>query len=286
VPIENYTLVLTRRRLLLGIAGVTTLCRQTYGFASDFWNKKSPSEWSADEVHQLLNKSAWAKQVTTEVAKAAGGGSNKGATTKSTGGINSGMGGGGMGGGNSRGGGGMGGGNSRGGGGMGSGGGMGNAGGIGNAGGMGGGGGTPRPSAPTFKGVVRWESAKPVQEASKSTLPDPFANHYVISLNGFPLGPRRPNAEGGTEAAEPPKLSKAALDRIKAATSLTPKSKDKVDADVAQMVGNSLLLGFPKDSLKLSAENKEVAFITMIGRMVIRTKFNCKEMMYKETLAI
>jgi hypothetical protein len=33
-------------------------------------------------------------------------------------------------------------------------------------------------------------------------------------------------------------------------------------------------------------DDKEVAFATAIGRMAVKTKFNFKEMMYHETLAI
>ena len=140
----------------------------------------------------------------------------------------------------------------------------------------------PRPAGQTFKGIVRWESAKPVLEASKSTMSDAFANHYVISLTGFPLGGRRSDTEIDTQ----PRLGKNALDRIKSAASLTAKGKDAVPADLAQLAGNALLLGFPKDSLKLSADDKEVAFATMIGRIVIKAKFSFKEMMYHESLAI
>jgi hypothetical protein len=57
-------------------------------------------------------------------------------------------------------------------------------------------------------------------------------------------------------------------------------------ADVAQGVGDSVLLGFSQDALKLSADDKEVAFATVIGKNAIKTKFTFKEMMYHETLAI
>ncbi len=43
-----------------GIAGFGRL----YGFSSDFWNKKDPSEWTGAEVDQLTNKSPWAKEIT------------------------------------------------------------------------------------------------------------------------------------------------------------------------------------------------------------------------------
>jgi hypothetical protein len=254
----------TRRRLLSWTAGVTLLCRRSYAFAADFWNKKSAADWSPDEVHQLLNKSPWAKAVTAEVSRSAGKSSGNGGTGGNPGGMGGGRGG--MGGG--------------GGGGMGSGG----RGGMGGGGGMnggGGGGGTPR-AAQQFKGVVRWESAKPITEATKATLPDEFANHYVISVNGLPLGGRRSDADSGDQ----PKLSNSALDRIKAASSLTPKSKDLAQAGVAQVVGGALLLGFSQETMKLTPDDKEVAFATVIGRMSIKTKFTFKEMMYHETLAI
>jgi hypothetical protein len=251
----------TRRRLLSWTAGVTLLCRRSYAFAADFWNKKSAADWSPDEVHLLLNKSPWAKAVTAEVSRA-------NANRNTTGGNNGGMGGGGRGG--------MGGGGR---------GGMGGGGGGMGGGGMGGGGtnsgGTPR-AAQQFKGVVRWESAKPITEATKATLPDEFANHYVISVIGLPLGGRRTDGDSGDQ----PKLSNSALDRIKAASNLTPKGKDLAQAGVAQVVGGALLLGFSQETMKLTPDDKEVAFATVIGRMSVKTKFTFKEMMYHETLAI
>jgi hypothetical protein len=254
---------LNRRRLLLMAAGATGLCSRTYGFASDFWNKKAAADWSPEEVHQLLNKSPWAKEVTAAMATKSSGSGNTGGNT---GGSNSGMGGSsrGMGGGGMSGG-------SR--GGMGGGGGMG-------SGGMGSGGGAPR-TAPQVKGIVRWESAAPIQEAGKTKLSD-FPNHYVISVIGYPLSGRRNDSGDGGQAT----VSKSALERFKAASTLTPKGKDAVHASAAMVVGDALLLGFDKDSLKLTPDDKEVAFATAIGRMAIKTKFNFKEMMYHEALAI
>jgi hypothetical protein len=151
-------------------------------------------------------------------------------------------------------------------------------GGMGSGGsGMGGGGGTPH-AAQQFKGIVRWESAKPVQEAAKTALGDQFSAHYVICVIGFPLGH---SSEG-----EQPHVSKSALEKIKTASTLTPKGKDAVTADAALVVGDAVLLGFAQDALKLSPGDKEVAFATLIGRMAIKTKFTFKEMMYHESLAI
>lgn len=234
--------IFTRRRLLLWATGAGALCRRSYAFVADFWNKKSAADWSPDEVHQLLNKSPWAKAVTAEVSR--------GDASRSSNGVgNRGMGGGGRGG-------------------------------MGGGGGMGGNGAPP--AAQQFKGVVRWESAKPITEATKARLPDEFANHYVISVIGLPLGGRPSDADGGDQ----PKLNDSALDRIKAASSLTPKGKDMAQAGVAQVLGGALMLGFSQETMKLTPDDKEVEFATEIGRMSVTTKFTFKEMMYHETLAI
>ena len=153
-------------------------------------------------------------------------------------------------------------------------------GGMGRMGGMGGGGmGRMGGMGQQIKGLVRWESAKPILEASKETLPEAFANHYVISVTGFPLGGRRSDSSD----SEP---SEDALDRIKAGATLTPKDKAPAQAGVAQMMGGSLLLGFSEDSLKLTPDDKEVAFAVVLGRISIKTKFTLKEMMYRESLAV
>jgi len=245
-------------------AGATGLCGRIYAFASDFWNKKAPADWSSEEVHQLLNKSPWAKEVTAGVAARSSSNNSGGGNNSGMGGNSRNMGGGGTGGGSR--------------GGMGGGGGVG---GMGGGGGMGSSGGAPR-TAQQFKGIVRWESAAPIQEAGKTKLSDDFANHYVISVIGFPFGGRRSDSADGTQ----PTVSKSALERIKAASSLTPKGKDAVQAGAAQVIGDALLLGFSKESLKLSADDKEVAFATALGRLAIKTKFTFKEMMYHEALAV
>ena len=41
------------------------------------------------------------------------------------------------------------------------------------------------------KGVVTWESAKPLRDALKTRLPRIFANCYVIGVDGIPLGDAR-----------------------------------------------------------------------------------------------
>ena len=91
-------------------------------------------------------------------------------------------------------------------------------GGGGRRGGGGGGGGMPGQS---FKGIVRWESAKPILDALKTPLPEGFANHYVISVGGIPLdaGSRRRNQsqDDGSQSVQ------NTLDRLKGVSIWSPK---------------------------------------------------------------
>ena len=60
------TVLLTRRRLLVWTAGAA-FPRWVYASATAFWNVKAPSNWTDDEIRQLLTKSPWSKQVTIKV---------------------------------------------------------------------------------------------------------------------------------------------------------------------------------------------------------------------------
>jgi hypothetical protein len=51
--------VLTRRGILLFAAALRLRAAE-----SEFWNRKDPSEWSADEIDRLITKSPWAKEIT------------------------------------------------------------------------------------------------------------------------------------------------------------------------------------------------------------------------------
>lgn len=253
--------ILTRREVFAlagaGAAGSSRL----YAFGPEFWDKKPPSEWTSEEIGKLTTKSPWAKQVTAQVP-ADGGGARPGSG-----------GGGGMGGprigvgipgmGGPR----MGG------------------------GGMGGGrrGGGRGPQMQQVKGTVRWESAQTILDALKTPLPEAFANHYVISVSGIPLrnGGRRQD-DDSSDSSQP---SENMLDNLKAYTSLEPKGKSIAQPGIVKSqpgggYGTTILFGFSKESLDLSADDKEVAFSTQIGRSMIKTKFEFKDMKYHGKLAV
>jgi hypothetical protein len=282
-----HTFGLTRRGvLLLASSAAAQSWFRLYAGSSDFWNKKEPAEWSAEEIDKLVTKSPWAKEITvssTSLSRGYGGGVG-----------DPGVGGGGTGGG------------------------AGYPGGVGYPGGGGGGGGVGGPggggmgyprgggggggrrgggagSIPiSYRAVVRWESAKPVQEALKTPLQEGLAGNYVISVSGVPvLSQGRDRSGGGDPDATVSKgLSDEVLERIKNLTYLEPKGKSPAQPSVVQKGSISssgmptLLFGFPRDVVPLSADDREVTFTTQIGKLEVKTKFNLKDMMYHKELAL
>lgn len=153
-------------------------------------------------------------------------------------------------------------------------------------------GGRSGPPPAQFHGVIRWESAKPVEEAMKTPLPAAFADHYVISVSGIPILAQRRTADGEGDSTISKGASAEALDRIQSLTYVEPKGKPAAQPDIVQTGAprngetNILLFGFPHDVLQLTIEDQEVAFITELGRLQLKVKFNLRDMMYLGQLAL
>ncbi|MGA3018256.1 MAG: hypothetical protein ABSF62_14150 [Bryobacteraceae bacterium] len=270
------------RRTMLALAGAALAPWDLLeASTSDFWNKKDPSKWSQDEIDRLTTKSPWAREVTAQYAP----GSNNGGYGNGSPNGNPNGGGypGGQGGGMPR---------------------IG-IGGIGMGGqrrGMGGGqgrGGQGNGSnLSTYKGTVRWESAQPILDALKTPLPDAFANHYVISVIDFPLlsDRRRQDTDqdsgsgsGSGSSNSQQQDDKKMLDDLKQYTSLQPKDKDRAQPGIVQRLtasGSIFLFGFAKDFFDFGKNDHEVDFSTRLGRLLIRAKFDPREMMYHKKLAV
>jgi hypothetical protein len=262
----------TRRGLLMFVSGAGAQSWfRLYAGSSDFWNKKEPAEWSSDEIDKLVTKSPWAKEFTVSSTSLSRG--------YNSGGVAGDPGVGGGGGYPSGGGGYPGGGGGMGGGGM---------GGRGRRGGAG-------PIPISYKATVRWESAKPVLEALKTPFPDALANQYVISVSGVPVvqgGRQHSDDDGDTGTTVSKGLNDEVLDRIKNLTYLEPKGKSPAQpsAVVKGAITSSgvptLLFGFPRDVVPLTADDREVTFTTQLGKLEVKTKFSLKDMMYHKELAL
>jgi hypothetical protein len=64
---------LMNRRLALRSLGACLLAPQLLPAATPFWNKKAPSEWTPDEIQQLLNRSPWARETNIDFEQSEGG---------------------------------------------------------------------------------------------------------------------------------------------------------------------------------------------------------------------
>jgi hypothetical protein len=134
--------------------------------------------------------------------------------------------------------------------------------------------GGPWPSSPEWgpKGVITWESARPIREALKTPLPRVFANCYVLGVDGIPLG-NVPFLD----------LRRSTVLRGKGKTKWTVKA-----SVVRQLVRNSVVyaFGFPRASAPIDADTGEIDFAAQFGRWMVQTRFRPKDMLYHGELAV
>ena len=131
----------------------------------------------------------------------------------------------------------------------------------------------PPPTEWGPKGVITWESARPLREALKTRLPRVFANCYVIGVDGIPLGYAR------------------GADYLRQFTVLRSKGKVKwtVRPRVAgELIRNSVVyaFGFPKAAAPIDPEMGEVYFESQFGRWTVQTRFRPRDMLYRGQLAL
>ncbi len=175
----------------------------------------------------------------------------------------------------------------------------------------GGGGGYPRGGsggggAMPIDGTIRWESAKPVQEAqarlkslnassdsrpsdeqadrAEGHKPDAkLANDYVIALLGVrtPGSRSRYNDDDDNSRSNQSGYNRQTYDDLMSGTQLVMKNKTPIapeDVKFNTQNGQSeILFYFPKTS-PITLDDKEVTFHTMINRTKLEHKFDLKKM--------
>jgi hypothetical protein len=121
-----------------------------------------------------------------------------------------------------------------------------------------------------MQAVVRWESAAPLRDATKSKLPLAPSGSYVVSVSGLP----------SELVAGPGDLS---LTSLKETTSLQRKGKASVAPAhfIVSDEDGALLFYFPHDADPISPEDKEVIFRTKVGVFQLKVKFVPKDMRYR-----
>lgn len=252
---------MSRRRFVFSVASaaVVGVSPEFALAASDFWNKKDPSSWTSEDIRLLVTKSPWAKDVRFEsrtetpasfdgsapVGSGLPGDPGTGLTGQQIGGprMSIPLG--------------------------------------GNAADQAGGGNMPGDRGPGAKGIpiaaetvtVRWESAQPILEALKTTLPEDLTDRYVISVSGLSIPP-----------AERPGMP----ERLKNSSFLQAKGKKPAQPGVVRYArdGAVLLFGFSKEFLSLTAADKDVQFSINNADFSLRARFEPREMMYRGQLAL
>lgn len=258
-------MVTTRRHLLAAAAPLAAIVPQ-FGIAAESWSKKKPEDWSAKEIDDILNRSPWSKEVKLEFSANVAG---------FPGGGTGGPGGGGMPGGGFPG------------GGMPPGGMPGGGGGFPGGGGPPGGGGFPGGGGmPELKALIRWESARPVRSASKTSIPEIEGGpHYVVSVNRLQMNPSQMPGGRGRGSEAPADMAQ----RLLQMSSLQCKGKNPISPVHAEMKDSQadsvMLLYFPKDR-PLELSDKEVTFATQMGPLTVKAKFNLKDMVYQGKLEL
>jgi hypothetical protein len=258
-------------RLLIVLGGTALVL-----IAEDFWVKKPYTDWSEKDAAKLLLNSPWSHEVIVTLGGGMGdrsGGGGRGGRG-STGGVNTGdvspMSGGSGAGGEMAGG---------------SGPGRGRPGSMGgDASGVGGGGGTA-----SLTLHVRWQSAMPIRQAvvvaklgrekagsdqAKKFLEQqmPF---YIVTVTDLP-----PQMIAGISDDHMTELAKIAT--------LARKEKDPIAAASAQKVNGepgAVAFLFPKTDA-ITLEDKEVEFVSKVGRLEVKRKFKLKDMMIGDKLEL
>jgi hypothetical protein len=135
---------------------------------------------------------------------------------------------------------------------------------------------SPRPEDATqalaFYGpvTVRWESAEPILQVTRTSLPDQFRNHYVISVTGLPAGIL---SNGSTP------LPGAVLSARKG----PPQQAEFVALTSDKL---TLLFAFPKRTPAIKASDKALSFRMDLSGIRIKARFDPKEMIYRGQLAL
>lgn len=241
------------RRDVIGLALGGIALRAFAG--SDFWKQKNASQWTSDEVHRLMTKSPWAQQVNAGMQAPAG--PDEAMPDNGAG--------------------------------------MGGPGGRG-MGGPGGSnttgypiGGSSHGARPATTVTIRWESAQPILDATKETLPHALDGHYVIAVDGLPVDwGKWQHGRNRTGRADPTVRVSDIVEMLTAGATLEARGRDPVGAGVVRRspTDEGWLFGFSKDLLPLSASDKDILFTLKAGPMAVKAKFEPKSMIYNGAFAI
>jgi hypothetical protein len=133
----------------------------------------------------------------------------------------------------------------------------------------------------TVRIYVRWESAQPILDALRTTLEPDLAGHYVVSVTNLPMPTVHRMGRGAN--AEPDET----MERIQNGTTLSARGKEPIPPEIVRRnhIG-SIVFAFPKDTLRLTSNDREILFQLETDLLTLKTKFDGKDMVYHGKLAV
>jgi hypothetical protein len=153
---------------------------------------------------------------------------------------------------------------------------------------------------PKFDVTVRWESAAPIRDALKQTVPaEPDV--YTIGVIGMPsmnMGRRggvprgiatQPQGDESNTQRQGPsdqdlleRLQQTAQIEVKGQPPLHPRKVDREES----LSGQLIVFHFDRAELPITSASKDVIFSMRMGAMVLKAKFTPKDMVYKDRLSL
>ena len=268
----------TRRSLIrfaVGLPVASTVLPAGAFSSKVFWETKPSSDWNADEVDRMITKSPWAKEVTVSGNKRSGDRGNSGGGRPRVGvGFPGGIGfpGGGIG-------------YPRG----------GTRGGYPGGGYPGGGGPSSRDDRMVTSVTVRWESARPIQEAlhlnvSNEKIDPDFDKYYVIALIGYltRVGHRNDDdwADDDNRSDRTNRRLEAFKDYARLERKDGPLHLEKVEEGSRTGSRGPGIYFYYSRNNEISMDDKQLDFSTRVGVEEIKARFTLRDMVYHGKLAL
>jgi hypothetical protein len=137
-----------------------------------------------------------------------------------------------------------------------------------------------------FKPVIRWESAKPVQDAHKKGATEDFAKYYVLSLSGTPIN-GAPTPPFGDVDADPRRPNREQMQaNLRQSTQLQIKGKAPLKPERIEPSDAGIMFLFSRDDHPIKRDDREVTFQTKLGPLQLKARFALKDMLYRDQLEL
>jgi hypothetical protein len=137
-----------------------------------------------------------------------------------------------------------------------------------------------------FKPVIRWESAKAIQDARKKGATADFGKYYVLSLSGTPMN-GAPTPPFGDDDADPQRPNRQQMQaNLLQSTQLQIKGKSPLKPERIEPSETGIMFLFSRDDHPIKRDDKEVTFQTKLGPLQLKARFALKDMLYRDQLEL